>query len=1080
MDKRTDLWQSIFDSLIDDQNSELLPNLAKIICKLLDKDKDGVYYFSMPIWNYINNCWEKSTIVRINKKNDDAYGPHETGWAKEQYDKYGSPSNSFKKSTYNIFFSEAGKNFSFIEFFTQHVKTIAPIFKIEYNTDNTLSYNSQQSLLKFPKDHSNLDRTCFIKVAKSLLTNDTLQKEDEKKLNDFCTFLIEYCNNFKELTHIYLISSRLYKYNNDAYIGSGGIILVCKKEIDDSILQQISILTNLCYRELGGKNWAERSKIETIKSAKAAIMSRNMSHNLGSHVMFYIKQKLESVDTILQTGVLEDLVKSKSLEEIRKKIENQISINDNLPMPFLVGLGRFLVYLQERQDYIATVATDYIPYKSTINFKDAIYDELKPELRAKRHQNDFSFSKSKQAANLLFDFIAYSEGFHSSDKIELWFENFNGGTEPDDVPPKLRDFNVAIPSGTMGRQAFFSIMENIIRNTAKHDGAKLNGGNLKFRFDILNDEIKTNDEQEQDINKKFSLNIKSWTNEAAYSSDSITEKYKKHLNNFHFLGITIDLGIKVNDDDKVFNDLKEGLKRNYLYAERMDDSYKGIKEIRISAAWLRGYGLDTYIPSDEPPAVAIRNNNGHLQYIVCLPKPKKVAFISNEAKDLDAKGYQTFSRSEIEKHTKEIADFELIVCKQEDYSVLNKYVGARFLIVDTDYTDKEISIIYFEWLKQFFNVEKLPKLVINDEKASDNSCILKKCWEEYCEDMKNFLGLAVVCNSSDSVSNQIVFSKHYSGQQELKEMYKNACFLEGISGGNSTDRLIRRTPWTMEWYVKLMTAALTKVAVFDERIYSCFVKQGDSQFAEWNEKKLEEWLKEVKKEVESSALPIYRLQNLVKKGIGYDVNVEQTNILLENNSNKYVISQDTDKRKQFLQILHKSDIPTDSSMATLYSQKGIYAFDIIANEIEKKVTIVGYSDEEGRVCEIATLNNKIEWEPDIPYFFKGKFHFVSIHQGILDKIYGCLGAKDNNAKIKITNQFYNAFMCEVHIKKYFNVENDSALEFLPRLIIHSGRSKPNNNDMPQKQPFIQFAALDYAIKDCKYSLTELLYSAHYE
>jgi hypothetical protein len=28
-------------------------------------------------------------------------------------------------------------------------------------------------------------------------------------------------------------------------------------------------------------------------------MSRNMSHNLGSHVMFYIKQKLQSVSKIV-------------------------------------------------------------------------------------------------------------------------------------------------------------------------------------------------------------------------------------------------------------------------------------------------------------------------------------------------------------------------------------------------------------------------------------------------------------------------------------------------------------------------------------------------------------------------------------------------------------------------------------------------------------------------------------------------------------------------------------------------------------------------------------------------------------
>ena len=34
--------------------------------------------------------------------------------------------------------------------------------------------------------------------------------------------------------------------------------------------------------------------------------------------------------------------------------------------------------------------------------------------------------------------------------------------------------------------------------------------------------------------------------------------------------------------------------------------------------------------------------------------------------------------------------------------------------------------------------------------------------------------------------------------------------------------------------------------------------------------------------------------------------------------------------------------------------------------------------------------------------------------------------------------------------------------------------------MPQKLPFVQYAALDHAVMDCKYSLVELLDYARYE
>ena len=52
--------------------------------------------------------------------------------------------------------------------------------------------------------------------------------------------------------------------------------------------------------------------------------------------------------------------------------------------------------------------------------------------------------------------------------------------------------------------------------------------------------------------------------------------------------------------------------------------------------------------------------------------------------------------------------------------------------------------------------------------------------------------------------------------------------------------------------------------------------------------------------------------------------------------------------------------------------------------------------------------------------------------------------------------------------------------FVPCMMIHSGRSKPGVNDMPQKLPFLQYAAIEHAVLDCKYSLVELLDYARYE
>ena len=137
----------------------------------------------------------------------------------------------------------------------------------------------------------------------------------------------------------------------------------------------IQALKYACMSEVNtelSKRFFEKIGKESIRAAKAAIMSRNMSHNLGSHVMAYLKQDLADVQDILRSEVLRNL-------------EFNSGDHQNLELPFLVGLGRFISYLQERQDFIATVCTDYIPYSSPVNFKDSIYDELNPDYRSIRH-----------------------------------------------------------------------------------------------------------------------------------------------------------------------------------------------------------------------------------------------------------------------------------------------------------------------------------------------------------------------------------------------------------------------------------------------------------------------------------------------------------------------------------------------------------------------------------------------------------------------------------------------------------------------------------------------------------------------
>lgn len=894
----------------------------------------------------------------------------------------------------------------------------------------------------------------------------------------------------------------------------------------------------------------KKNRYESIRSAKAAIMSRNLSHNLGSHVMFYIKQKLESVDKILTNEVLLELVDISSsqtpdynrlIEKIKRICESESGNNDSnnntkeiLEMPFLIGLGRFLNYLQERQDFIATVATNYIPFCTTINFKDAIYDELKPEIRAMRHSTDSD--TVNKSANLLLDYIAYSEGFTSSNSIQLLFPNdkekqdkekyFSGGYKPEDVPAGLREFNVALPGGNMGRQAFFSIMENIIRNTAKHDGSLAENGTLQFQFDKINAE---------DIKSILGY---SWRQgERNEHTDELNcSCYTDHQNNLYYLGITVNLKGDVSDD--TLKGIAKGLRQPYITSDgQMDEECKGLKEIRISAAWLRGKELDDEFTIEEPPAVAIRKEEGKLQYIICLPKPKRVAFIHHVKKDdkvsqnlckegIDEFGCRVFDLLGFNEK-KQIADFDLIICSDSDFDSIRPYVGSKVFVTDvdrsitayysTDLKENYIEELYKSWMNQAFSSEKDVKISICDAKAEKANI----------NTSSSILDGIIHCGSSSTTDSlyyedRVLFSTHYEGQAAVMQngdkncgFFPKARFVEAISGGDSTDRLIRHDKRNAEWYCRHKAAGLSQVAIFDERLYSMLMPEDKLEI----KKTVINYLRD-NPSADSSDFAYIEFNN------GRTLSDSQMTAVEDYLKGRVLNEENCINSLRFL-------FP-NYSKTWQYREKCIWIFNIRVRDINPEtdndsteeqysdVEIVGYSaaptrgkigtyNEDFREMTIAhiirvgdeiRIVKKLSDEfMDENFEYKNKYDFISIHQGLLDKIYGALNIdkKDAAKKELVTKALFDAFSNKANHKEAgveikgseivvrterIKNENDEEVEnkyfFLPQFIIHSGRSKPNKDDMPQHLPFLQFSAIDHAIRDCKYTLTELLYAAHYE
>lgn len=208
--------------------------------------------------------------------------------------------------------------------------------------------------------------------------------------------------------------------------------------IEDVLVPLMSfVFTDYAVKELDiindYHNW--KLKLSNIKSAIGSIMSRNGSHNIGSHVLAALSH---NVGTLPDDRVLYQ-------------------------------------YIQQRMDYIATVTTDFPTWTQPTMF---VADMMKTFL-SQRH---------------LLDHIVESEGLHAfqfqnpnmtdeewadqKNCVKIHVRKVDGKKKKDFIEYEkgkreteidlTNDVALAIPGGIIGEHAFYTILENIIRNAAKH------------------------------------------------------------------------------------------------------------------------------------------------------------------------------------------------------------------------------------------------------------------------------------------------------------------------------------------------------------------------------------------------------------------------------------------------------------------------------------------------------------------------------------------------------------------------------------------------------------------------------------
>ena len=352
-----------------------------------------------------------------------------------------------------------------------------------------------------------------------------------------------------------------------------------------------------------------RMRISQSKSAVGSIMSRNGSHNIGSHVLAALTQ---NVGTLPDDRVL-------------------------------------FQYLQQRMDYIATVTTDFPSWGSSTMF---VGDMMKTFFSQHHLLEYISGSEGLHAYRFQDPNLGDVERRKQTGKIKLFIrrihENIRGAEENEGIEigsrvewklleesakdhalhfirypdkenihfidyqkdsflPLEHDVSLAIPGGVIGEHAFFTILENIIRNAAKHGWAAHtrksdNAGNLEIYIDFLDNPL--NDYIEFTIWDNMSDVLKAYNaanEDTRKKIDRISNNASVHLpldkkqNKTGLDSLQSACGPKAAENDKI--DIKnlplhwqqQLLLDQQLITEQGELRREnwGLAEMRISAGYLR-------------------------------------------------------------------------------------------------------------------------------------------------------------------------------------------------------------------------------------------------------------------------------------------------------------------------------------------------------------------------------------------------------------------------------------------------------------------------------------------------------------
>lgn len=451
---------------------------------------------------------------------------------------------------------------------------------------------------------------------------DNLIKFREYSLEDLNQLLHElyvalFCDNdINHKTYLLSIPTSAGSVNGDTssskYNGLGAIFLLLDFEntsskVSDNFFKKLIynlsfIIKDITYNYVfeAGIIQYENAYRGAVKSGMAAIMSRNGSHNIGSHVLAKVSSNF-----------------------------NEVPDSQTL-----------FKYIQQRMDFIAQITTEFPQWSYPAWF---IRDLMRRFYMQRTLLNYIAESESLNA----YEFQGNNEG-KGNLLIKILDKDFEEiiSDQCDEAGKEIKnDFQIAIPGGVVGVHAFYTILENIIRNSAKHAWKK-------------------------EANKKFELYIR-------FVNDNFKDHVKFQIFDNCTENNTVDKKPLVERMNKI---IKDSFIDDFGVLKKEN---WGVAEIKISLGYLKKEKLEFIGENSESLLYDPHNNGGlvrfceikntktnkiHYGYEFSIPKPKEVLIITEDDSYLSKKSAAKNYNIDIENSLPDDLDYEFVIINEKTYA----------------------------------------------------------------------------------------------------------------------------------------------------------------------------------------------------------------------------------------------------------------------------------------------------------------------------------------------------------------------------------------------------------------------------